>query len=436
MTRISIFLSPLLLLLSACAATLPPVDSAAWVRGCATTPIPMPTSDAGSGPLLFATTRLPDCRNGAFTMSGERSDIVRLGWYDASGAMKPGDPVTPNMADEDDWWSTLGAQLVRGNGRVLLFVHGYNNNFASPAVRLQMLRIAGAFRGPAILFAWPSQNSVLRYPWDETNIDWTQAYLNVMIRRLARDPAVQEIVLVGHSMGSRSVIDAMEVLDAAGLAKVKNVVLASPDVDRDRFSQIIQGIPGRAGVVSGADDAPVGEGIWRLCPADNCGRAKKRRVVQSPEASLPALHPHQSFVERLQKAGAIDFGERRRTANGSSVGAQIGHDGAGGDGAADAARRERLAIIADHPRACLQTAVGEQYVSGHHDRVRPCPLRDPVVGRIEAVADHHPVHQRMSRNANRAVADDRDRHFMAKGDAVDFVLHRTGIGVDEDAGHG
>ncbi|CAH0349415.1 MAG: alpha/beta fold hydrolase [Sphingobium sp.] len=252
MKRLSVLLPPsLLLLLSACATHLPPPDPAAWVKDCVATPIPAPTTDQGTGPLLFATTRLPDCRTGTFDMSTERANTIRLGWYDASEAVKPGDPVVPNMAAEGDWWDTLGQQLVRGNGRVLLFVHGYNNNFASPAARLRMMRVAGEFKGPAILFTWPSQNAALRYLWDETNIDWSQAYLNVMIRRLAADAAVREIVLVGHSMGARSVIDAMEMLDAAGLAKVKTVILASPDVDRERFGQIIQGIPGRPGIASG-----------------------------------------------------------------------------------------------------------------------------------------------------------------------------------------
>lgn len=300
MKRLSLCLSPfLLLVLSACAASLPPPDPVAWVKDCKATPIPMPTTDEGSGPLLFATTRLPDCRTGAFTMSVERSEVMRLGWYDASEAVKPGDPVAPNLAAEDEWWSTLAAQLARGKGRVLLFVHGYNNNFASPAVRLRMMRVAGEFRGPAILFAWPSQDSVLRYPWDETNVDWTQAYLNVMIRRLARDPAVKEIVLVGHSMGSRSVIDAMEVLDAAGLAKVKTVVLASPDVDRERFSQIIQGIPGRPGVVSGERHYTV------YMSAKDSAIGISRRIHHYPRLGSPFCLSKDKFARCYPKPSAV-----------------------------------------------------------------------------------------------------------------------------------
>ncbi len=237
-----------LLALSACARTLPPPNPALLTAACAPTPMPVGRGTGADDALLFATTRLPDCRIQPYAMTPDRSETMRLGWFDTSGAGKPGDPIVPYLAGEEDWWAKLEAQLVTGKGRVLLFVHGFNNDFNYPAFRLGMMRVAGEFNGPAILFSWPSQNALLKYSWDETNIDWSQAYLNVMIRRLARNVAVREIVLVGHSMGSRSVIDAMEALDATALAKVKTVILASPDVDRDRFAQIIQGIPGRAAV--------------------------------------------------------------------------------------------------------------------------------------------------------------------------------------------
>ena len=32
----------------------------------------------------------------------------------------------------------------------------------------------------------------------------------------------------------------------------------------------------------------------------------------------------------------------------------------------------------------------------------------------------------------RGVADDLDRHLAPQGDLVDLVLHRTGVGIDED----
>ncbi|QYJ07024.1 hypothetical protein KUV82_13435 [Qipengyuania flava] len=52
---------------------------------------------------------------------------------------------------------------------------------------------------------------------------------------------------------------------------------------------------------------------------------------------------------------------------------------------------------------------------------------------------HHALHPRAHRYAKRAVADHADMGLVALGHAVDLLLHRAGIGVDEDGdgiGHG
>jgi hypothetical protein len=40
------------------------------------------------------------------------------------------------------------------------------------------------------------------------------------------------------------------------------------------------------------------------------------------------------------------------------------------------------------------------------------------------------------RHPKEGVADDPDRHLVAEGDLVDLLLHRTGVGVDQDHGEG
>ena len=101
--------------------------------------------------------------------------------------------------------------------------------------------------------------------------------------------------------------------------------------------------------------------------------------------------------------------------------------------AADARGGERLAVVADHRRAGLQAAVGEQDVAGDHHRLRVGLLDDPVVGRVELVGDHHPLDERMAGHPHIAVADHPYRHFAPEGDLVDLLLHRAGVGVDKDS---
>ena len=56
--------------------------------------------------------------------------------------------------------------------------------------------------------------------------------------------------------------------------------------------------------------------------------------------------------------------------------------------------------------------------------------RDPVVGGVERVAHHHPLDQRMLGHAD-AVADDRPAPRAGRR-PVDLVLHRAGVGIDQD----
>jgi len=65
--------------------------------------------------------------------------------------------------------------------------------------------------------------------------------------------------------------------------------------------------------------------------------------------------------------------------------------------------------------------------------VRPSLPRDPVIRGIKAVIDDHAADQRMIGHTNARVGDDHDRQVQAKGDPVNLVLDRTGIGIDQDA---
>ena len=65
----------------------------------------------------------------------------------------------------------------------------------------------------------------------------------------------------------------------------------------------------------------------------------------------------------------------------------------------------------------------------------PDPARPAIqfVGGVHARARGHPFDHRVLRHADEARSDDRDRDMVARGDAIDLVLHRAGIGVDVDA---
>ena len=96
---------------------------------------------------------------------------------------------------------------------------------------------------------------------------------------------------------------------------------------------------------------------------------------------------------------------------------------------------ERLAQIASgkkHLRAFLQAALGQQYIRRDHHGAGARILRNPVVRGVETVAYHHALYALAHRNAEDVVADHAHMRAMALGHAIDFVFHRTGVGIDQN----
>ncbi len=147
---------------------------------------------------------------------------------------------------------------------------------------------------------------------------------------------------------------------------------------------------------------------------------------QIPPALLPAPlispiphspQPNQSLIQRLQKPRPIRLRKWRGTSRYPvHSGAQVGHDGAGGDGSADGGGGERLAVMADDDRACLQAPVRQQYVGGNHYAAMGGLLRNPVIGGVESVRYDGPRNQGMVGNAKARIADQHDGHIAVPGD--------------------
>ncbi len=239
------------LALAACVA---PVDYGK-VRHAAYVADPRCTAQAGAPvdedalPLFFVTSRLPDCRADAITLLNHRGDTVRYGRFAAPREMNIGGKKkklrTPMaFQNEGDWWQALQAETDRRQGRVLLYVHGYRETFETTSKdAAQIARMTG-FDGPVIEYSWPSQGQVLKYAVDETNMYHDVRHFGDFLRTLADRPWVKEIVIVSHSLGARLVIPAVTTADrlsrrAGRTTNISNLILASPDIDRETFERDI-----------------------------------------------------------------------------------------------------------------------------------------------------------------------------------------------------
>lgn len=196
---------------------------------------------------FFATTRLPDCRGEHIDLTNKRTDRMRFGRYapETSALNEKGKDiriVPLAFEPEAAWWEALG-KATGSNGRILLYVHGYKETFRTTSKdTVQMARLT-EFDGPVVQYSWPSHGSVLSYAVDEANMYWDERNFRRFLNKMAQQPWVKEIVLVSHSMGARLVLPGVDFVDRnssnADSSNISNIILASPDIDRQNFERDI-----------------------------------------------------------------------------------------------------------------------------------------------------------------------------------------------------
>ncbi|BCH21576.1 alpha/beta hydrolase [Mesorhizobium sp. L-8-3] len=146
--------------------------------------------------------------------------------------LKVGKVVSEKQAHE---WFRKNRNTKR---QVLIFVHGYNNSYADAVFRLaQIVHDSGADAAP-ILFAWPSRGRAFDYLYDKESANFSRRALEDLILQTTRSPDVADVTVLAHSMGTWLAAEALRgvaMREGSIPAKVKTVVLASPDIDIDVF---------------------------------------------------------------------------------------------------------------------------------------------------------------------------------------------------------
>ncbi len=249
-----------LALMPALRAAILVIATAASLTACASrpegllVPVEAPAPGATKVDMLVATTRAKDA-SGADFFTGERGDtlsisniVVSIPPVHVKGNVEwppraPADPeryfTTTSIdalppAAARNWFNTH----VSRSRRVLIFVHGFNTPFDASVFRFaQIVNDTDAGMAP-VLFSWPSRGSLLDYNYDRESATFSRGELAQVIEAAASSPKVDEVIIMAHSMGSWV---AMEALRDIALhrgrvpAKVRDVILASPDLDLDVF---------------------------------------------------------------------------------------------------------------------------------------------------------------------------------------------------------
>ncbi len=148
-----------------------------------------------------------------------------------------------NLLDKDNFFKKLSSNIQKSTKKSsFLFVHGYNVSFADAAKRTAQISYDLLFDGEAVFYSWPSRGATADYTVDEANIAWAETNIkNFLSDYLSRSNA-DEIYLVAHSMGNRGLTKAIVSLmtEKPELAsKIKEIILAAPDIDADVFKRDI-----------------------------------------------------------------------------------------------------------------------------------------------------------------------------------------------------
>ena len=239
------------------------------VAGCAGRPLGnlVAVSDSAPGAdvvdMLVATTRAPVADPPGVMFGGERAiglafadiavsippDAVRKVGEVQWPASQPGDPAhdfVTTRADRMDLKearANFDRRIVKTPGRhVLIFVHGYNTRFEEAVYRFaQITHDSGADIVP-VLFTWPSRGRALEYFYDRESANYSRDALEAVLRAVIEDPNVASVSMLSHSLGNFVAVEAvrqMAIRDHGLSPKIKDIMLASPDIDVDVFRRQI-----------------------------------------------------------------------------------------------------------------------------------------------------------------------------------------------------
>ena len=301
--------------------------------------------DASQVDLLVATTRAPVLQPPGVMFGGSRgrgldfADIVVS--IPPDGARQPGDVQLPSSlpgnperdfvilrADRMDLAQAKANFDARVKGtpgrRVLIFVHGFNTRFEEAVYRFAQIVHDARVNVAPVLFTWPSGGRVTDYVYDRDSAVYSRDAMEAVLQALVKDPNVDSISILGHSMGNYLVIEAlrqMSIRDRGLSPKIRDVMLASPDIDVDVFRRQIAEIdagprPAQFTLFISRDDRALGLSSFLARDSTRLG------------ALDPSKEPYRSILEQgrvqvidLTGMASNDFTNHGKFASGEVVGA-------------------------------------------------------------------------------------------------------------------
>ena len=165
--------------------------------------------------------------------------------------------------------------------QALVFVHGYNNGFDYALFRTAQIAYDLKYDGAPFLYSWPSGGGIAGYPYDRESAQQAEPYLRQFLQMVLKETGAKNVSIIAHSMGNQLLLQALRNLDRNNpeVARISQIILAAPDVDRDSFQFLASQIRG------------VGHGITMYASSNDMALGISRR-----------------FAGGVPRAGDVPFG--------------------------------------------------------------------------------------------------------------------------------
>ncbi len=157
------------------------------------------------------------------------------------------DPVI--YRDDRSFISEINRELAtrpRGQRKLLLFIHGYNNTTSDAILRLSQFVEDTGFQGVPVLFTWASAAKAPRYVYDLNSALIARVKIKDMSDVLVQTNA-EGIDVFAHSMGTFLAMEGLVDAELAGRLgrnkQIETIMLAAPDIDIDLFRTQIGLLP-------------------------------------------------------------------------------------------------------------------------------------------------------------------------------------------------
>jgi esterase/lipase superfamily enzyme len=168
----------------------------------------------------------------------------------------------------DDWMDRAADALADSEvdeHDVVVYIHGYNNDFEEAAIRAAQIGFDLRVGGLMAFFSWPSMGDTSKYLADVEAAQASEVALESFLRAVSAIRGVERVHIIAHSMGNLALARTVARLSNGSPLRFGQIILAAPDVDAELFRELAKAYPSicdRATMYISPRDKAVGLAQW------------------------------------------------------------------------------------------------------------------------------------------------------------------------------